>query len=58
MPYTIAGIDVHKKVLMVVVADMSAPKRSSSSNGGVSEATTNELLRFGGVAAGAGPCRK
>ncbi len=25
MPYTIAGIDVHKKVLMAVVADVSAP---------------------------------
>ena len=26
MPYTIAAIDVHKKVLMVAVADMSAPE--------------------------------
>ena len=26
MPYTIAGIDVHKKVLMVAVADMNAPQ--------------------------------
>ena len=30
MPYTIAGIDVHKKVLMVVVAEMSVPEAGGS----------------------------
>jgi len=30
MSYKIAGIDVHKKVLMVVVIDATTPKRNPS----------------------------
>ena len=44
MPYTIAGIDVHKRVLMVVVADMSAPEAKQQFERRRFGATTNELL--------------
>jgi transposase len=44
MPYTIAGIDVHKKVLMVVVADMSAPEATQKFERRRFGATTSELL--------------
>lgn len=45
MPYTIAGIDVHKKVLMVVVvvADMSAPEAKQQFERRRFGATTSEL---------------
>jgi transposase len=43
MSYTIAGIDVHKKVLMVVVTEMDAPEAEQHFEHRRFGATTSEL---------------